>query len=407
MKKLFVFLAILTMLLSIAACSGSQQQVASDKPQEVTQEVTQEVEQEVTQEAEQEVTQEAEKKTYRLGIILSQGGLGDLGYNDDAKKGADAAVEKYGIEYTLVEPVDLTQGETYARQLAEEGYDAIFSMEFSFKNAIRTVAAEYPETIFVVQGVYTDAIEPPENMVVEVYYNNQSNFLAGIVASFLSTDGNSIVEGTGDNPGCNVGMIMGTESTGFFRNADAYTAGAKFFNPDCNVMLDFTAGFSDTSNAKNIATNMIQNGGDVVYACTGAAGLGALAAAKELGVYAIGVDSNQDYLQPGTIVTSVVRSTGRTVLEIAKNLTEGTLKGSEIVDTVINGGVGLTDMATIAEYVTDEAKFEELKTVLKNVISGIEDGSIVPYDFYETGRYVEWVKTQTELPTYQAWLAGR
>ena len=383
MKRLFALFLALAMIMTCTACGGQKKNVDTIGDQSDG------------------------KEKYRLGIIMAQGGLGDLGYNDDAKVGADAAVEQYGIEYTLVDPTDLTQGETYARQLAEEGYDAIFSLEFSFKDAMRTVAAEYPDTIFIVQGVYTDSVEPPENLVVEVYYNNESNFLAGICAAYLATDGNSVVDGIGTNPGCAIGMIMGTESTGFYRNADAFTAGALFYNPDCNVMLDFTCGCSDTSNCKNIATNMVQNGADVIYTCTGAAGLGGLEACKELNVYGIGVDSNQDYLQPGIIVTSVVRSTSRTVLEIAKDLTEGTLRGSEIVDTVGNGGVGLTDMATISEYVTNKEKFEELQKILANVIEGIDDGSIIAFDYYDNGRFVEWAEKQEVLPTYEDWLASR
>ena len=396
MKKVLALIATMGLAISLSACGGSA-------------ETAEESTENVSQAENDEQTEGEEEDKYRIGIILAQGGLGDLGYNDDAKKGADQAVEEYGIEYTLVDPTDLTQGETYARQLAEEGYDAVFSLEFSFKDAIRTVAAEYPDTLFVVQGVYTDSIEPPENMVVEVYYNNQSNFLAGVCAAYLATDGNSIVEGLGTNPGWAVGMIMGTESAGFYRNADAFMAGAKFYNPDCDVMLDFTCGFTDTSNCKNIATNMVQNGADVIYTCTGAAGLGGLEACKELNVYGIGVDADQDYLQPGIIVTSVIRSTARTVMEIAEKLTDGTLKGSEIVDTVGNGGVGLTDMSTISEYVTDEENFEELKEIIANVIEGIEDGSIVAYDYYETGRYTEWLETQDEsaLPTYESWLSSR
>lgn len=349
-----------------------------------------------------------DEKVWKLGVILSQGGLGDLGYNDLAQEGCIEAAKTYGIEYTLVDPVDLTQGETYARQLAEEGYDAILSLEYSFKDTIRTVAGDYPNVIFVVQGKYTDGVELPENMVIEDYYNNQSNFLAGVVASFLATDGNGIVSGVGEQNGAVIGMIMGTESAGFQRNSDAFKCGAEFYNPDCKVLLDFTCGFSDTSNCKNITTNMIQNGADVVYTCTGAAGLGGLEACSENKIYGIGVDANQDYLQPGIIVTSVMKHTDKTVLMVAERLVNGTLRGSSIIDTVYNGGVGLTDMETIAKYVTNKDKFEELKQLVADCIAGIEAGTIIAFDTYDPAnagvRYADYKAAQGDnLLTYAKW----
>lgn len=396
MKRLSVLLLVLAMVFTVVACGNGNVTDNTTKKADTTTKIS-------------SLGGETTKaKVSKLGVILSQGGLGDLGYNDNAQKGLIEAKQLYGIEYIMVDPVDLTQSETYARELADAGCDAILSFEFSFKDTIRSVASEYPDVVFIIQGKYTDDKPVPANIVIEDYYNNQSNFCAGVLASFLATDGNSIVAGVGEQPGAVVGMIMGTESAGFQRNSDAFMCGAEFYNPDCKVLLDFTCGFTDTSNCKNITTNMFQNGADVVYTCTGAAGLGGLAACAENKIYGIGVDSNQDYLQPGIIASSVMKHTDKTCLMVAERLVNGTLYGSSIVDTVYNGGVGLTDMATMAKYVTNKENFAKLQEVLADVIKGIEDGTIEAFDTYDKKnqgvRYVNWKATKgSELPNYADW----
>ena len=336
-------------------------------------------------------------KSKQIAVVLVQGGLGDKGYNDDAKKGLDSLRKELGMESVMVEPADLAQGETYLRQLGDEGYGAIVSLEYGIKDAMYKVAAEYPKTIFVIFGKYAanKGLKLSDNVVEIELRLAEHSYLAGIVASFLATDGNEIVKGVGARKGANIGMICAIESLGFYRYHDGFMQGARDYNPECNVYTDYNGGFTDTQNVKTIAENMIKNKNcDVVFTCCGTAGLGGLQAARINKAFAIGVDSNQDYLEPGTVVTSAMRRTDLSLIAIGQQLLDGTLKGSAFVCNVENRMLDITDMSTIAKYVTNPKKFAELKSIIEKARKDIASGKIKVIDAANGVRYEDYIKQQ-------------
>lgn len=176
----------------------------------------------------------------------------------------------------------------------------------------------------------------------------------------------------------NIGILFGAESVGFYQYGDGFRQGALFYNPDAKVYIDYTVGFSDTANAQSIAQNMINNMGcDVIWTCCGTAGLGGLEACRLNNAFGIGVDSNQDEVEPGNILTSAIRdNTSLLEFYIGKYL-EGNIEQTE-PDTfnLSNGGVDITDMSVIEQYVTDKDKLEELKGILDQCRKWIADGTI-------------------------------
>jgi basic membrane protein A len=336
-------------------------------------------------------------KSKQMAVVLVQGGLGDKGYNDDAKKGLDVLKKDFGMESVMVEPADLAQGETYLRQLGDSGYGAIVSLEYGIKDAMYKVAAEYPKTIFVIFGKYAanQGLKLSDNVVeIELRFAEHS-YLAGLAAAFVATDGNEIVKGVGTRKGANIGMICATESLGFYRYHDGFMQGAKSYNPDCNVYTDYNGGFTDTQNVKTIAENMIKNKDcDVIWTCCGTAGLGGLQAARINKAFGIGVDSNQDYLEPGTILTSVMRKTDLSIIELGKRLLNGTLKGSVFVCNVANRMLDISDMSTIAKYVTNQKKFAELVALIDKARQDIASGKIKVIDAADGVRYEDYLKQQ-------------
>ena len=329
-------------------------------------------------------------KSNSIALVLQQGGLGDKGYNDDGLAGLKKLEKDYGIGYTTVEPTDLAQGETYLRELGDAGYGVIVSIEYGIKDYMYSVAKDYPNTIFVIFGKYSSDDNKASDNVVELTFNYcEHSYIAGVLAAYLA-QGNTIIDGMAQNEGTAIAFLGATESLGFYRYSDGFYQGATDYDPNCKVYIDFTSGFSDTTTCKTIAENMIKNNKcDVIWTCCGTAGLGGLQACRENNVFGIGVDCNQDYIEEGYIVTSVMRNTATSIYEIGKLFKEGKLKGAEINCRLENGILDITDMSTISKYVTNKENFEHLKALVDQTRKDIISGKIKVYDCSESGvRYV-------------------
>lgn len=363
--------------------------------------------------ASQEPQKEAEVNK-KVALILQQGGLGDQGFNDTAYAGLVDCQKKYGLDINYVECTDATQGETLIRELCEAGYGLVINLEASISGNMYHVALDYPEIYFIAVGrqLRINAVdgftETPANVIESYVTLNEHSFLAGVAAAFVATDGNNLVDGLGNRPGCNIGVLFGADSVGFYQYGDGFRQGALFYNPDAQVYMDFTVGFSDTANAQNIADNMINNMNcDVIWTCCGTAGLGGLEAVRLNNAYGIGVDSNQDEVQPGNMLTSAVRDNSSLIeFYVAKYLDNDLAQTEPDVFNLSNGGVDITDMSAIAKYVTNKDKFEELKTLLDDCRAWIADGTIEVFDARMASieadgqRLDDWMQTSGKFVSY-------
>mgnify|MGYP004561775683 FL=1 len=350
----------------------------------------------------------------KVALILQQGGLGDQGFNDTAYAGLMECKDRYGLDINYVECTDATQGETLIRELCEAGYGMVINLEASISGNMYNVALDYPEIYFIAVGrqlrinPVDGFTQTPANVIESYIKLNEHSFLAGVAAAFVATEGNNIVDGLGGKDGCNIGVLFGADSVGFYQYGDGFRQGALFYNPDAQVYMDFTVGFSDTANAKNIAENMIKNMNcDVIWTCCGTAGLGGLEAVHLNNAYGIGVDSNQDEVQPGNILTSAIRDNTALIEFYVDKYLRGDLAQTEPdVFNLANGGVNITDMSTIARYVTNEEKFEELKTLLDQCRTWIADGTIEVFDARMASieadgqRLDDWMATSGKFISY-------
>ena len=350
----------------------------------------------------------------KVALILQQGGLGDQGFNDTAYAGLMECKDRYGLDINYVECTDATQGETLIRELCEAGYGMVINLEASISGNMYNVALDYPEIYFIAVGrqlrinPVDGFTQTPANVIESYIKLNEHSFLAGVAAAFVATEGNNIVDGLGGKDGCNIGVLFGADSVGFYQYGDGFRQGALFYNPDAQVYMDFTVGFSDTANAKNIAENMIKNMNcDVIWTCCGTAGLGGLEAVHLNNAYGIGVDSNQDEVQPGNILTSAIRDNTALIEFYVDKYLRGDLAQTEPdVFNLANGGVNITDMSTIARYVTNEEKFEELKTLLDQCRTWIAAGTIEVFDARMASieadgqRLDDWMATSGKFISY-------
>lgn len=313
----------------------------------------------------------------KIAAICSAGGLGDNGYNDSAKKGLDMAKDQFGVDYTIVEPTEVSQGETYLRQFAKEGYGLVATFEYGHADAVNTVAQEFPDTLFAVFNLVVD--QP--NVISVVFDVQDPSYLAGVIAGEMTKPDVTVVEGRDMKEGSSLGFIGGSDSPGIQVCYHAFYQGARSVNPDVTVYADFTVGFSDTQNAKTIADNMINSQNvDIIFASCGLAARGIYQAARENNVFAIGSSDNQDSLEPGFMITSVQKRMDTALASLGESLSKGELAGGERRMTLEEGGTTLTDFAELKKVITNEAEWDRIMAEVDKAQADIIAGNIQVVD---------------------------
>ena len=296
----------------------------------------------------------AQDKDIRVGIVLSTGGLGDLSFNDAAYRGLQRAEEELGISFDYIEPADPSEDQTALRRFASRGYDLVIGVGFQMADSLQTVAAEYPDTKFAhVDQAFEDV---PDNVVTLNFAEWEGSFLAGALAALTSENGN-------------VGFIGGVDFSLIHRFEGGFYQGAKYINPDIEIQSQYADDFGNPAKGREIALGMIDDGADVIYHAAGGTGMGLFQAAEEEGIYAIGVDSNQNYIAPGNIIASMLKKVDNAVFDTVKSVVEGNYQGgNNLYFTLADGGVDLTSLTEVGQpvmkaYENGTITKEELETI--------------------------------------------
>lgn len=303
--------------------------------------------------------EEAPKETavqekLNVGIVLSVGGLGDKSFNDSAYRGLEEAKKELGIDFKYVEPASPAEDEQYLREFAENDYDLVVGVGFLMRDALEQVATDFPEVKF---ALIDETVDLP-NVSSLLFAEDEGSFLVGALAAMMSETGT-------------VGFVGGMEVPLIQKFQAGYEAGAKYVNPEINTLGIYTSGpnpFNDPVRGKENALSLIKQGADVVYHAAGGTGVGVIAAAKERGVYAIGVDSNQDAVEEGVVLTSMVKYVDVAVFNTVKDVLNGEFKAGINVLGVAEGGVGTTDFEFTREAIGEErlTRLEEIKEKIVN-----------------------------------------
>jgi basic membrane protein A and related proteins len=227
-------------------------------------------------------------------IVFDMGGKFDKSFNEGVANGAERFKKETGIDYAEFEITNETQFEQVHRRFAERGHDLIIGVGFSQGVSVETVAKEFPAVHFTI----IDAVVKLPNVQSVLFKEQEGSFLVGIAAAMASKTGK-------------VGFVGGMDIPLIRRFACGYVQGAKFANPGIEVIQNMTgmtpAAWNDPGRGGELAKGQFDRGVDVVYAAAGGTGLGVYQMAKDSGKLAIGVDSNQNHLQPGTMLTSMVK----------------------------------------------------------------------------------------------------
>jgi len=272
-------------------------------------------------------------KTYRVGLITDIGQLNDRGFNHLAYVGLQRAGTELGVQTRVIQSASTGQYIPNLSALARQGYDLVIGVGYTEIDAIGKVAKQFPKTKFAIVDVSNaDLAGKPKNVEGLLFHEEQVGYLAGYAAGLVAKEkgGKNVVSSVG-----------GQKQPPVDRFIAGYQAGAKAADPGVTTLNGYSQDFADPAKCKEIALNQIAAGSQVVFQVAGGCGLGALDAAREHGVFGVGVDADQSFLGPH-VLTSATKGVDAAVFLSIKDLTDGKFKGgADAVYGLGQEGVGL------------------------------------------------------------------
>ena len=292
----------------------------------------------------------------KLAIVYDAGGKFDKSFNQSAFEGASRFKKETNINFTEVQASSDTQAEQVLRGLARKNMDLIASIGFAQQSAVQKVAKEFPKVRFVL----IDGVAQGANINSITFKEEEGSYLVGVAAAMASKTKK-------------LGFIGGVDIPLIRTFACGYTQGAKAVNPKADVTSNMVGTTADSWNnpAKGgeLARSQFDRGVDVVFAVAGGSGLGTLQTAKEKGKLAIGVDSNQNHLYPGSILTSMVKRVDNAVYDSFMQVKAGTWKAGVSAKGLKEGGVDWALDANNRSLITPEIE-KRVLGARKDIIDG-------------------------------------
>ncbi|MEI4486098.1 BMP family ABC transporter substrate-binding protein [Frigidibacter sp. MR17.14] len=294
-------------------------------------------------------------------LIYDLGGKFDKSFNEAAYAGAEKWKKETGGTYRELEMQSEAQREQALRRLAESGSNPIVMTGFAFGDVLNTVAPDYPDTKFAI----IDMVTEQPNVQSVVFTEEQGSYLVGMMAAMASKTGT-------------VGFIGGMDIPLIRKFECGYAQGVMAAKPDAIVIQNMTgttpAAWNDPVKGGELARSQKSQGADVIYAAAGGTGIGVLQAAADEKILSIGVDSNQNHLHPGAVLTSMVKRVDNAVYEAFKAGAD--LKPGVQVMDLKAGGVGFAMDDNNKDLVTPE-----MKAAVDAAAAKIASGEIKVHDY--------------------------
>lgn len=276
-------------------------------------------------------------------LMYDMGGKFDKSFNEAAYNGAKRWAEETGGSYQEIEVTAEAQRVQFATRLAEAGYNPIVVLGFQNAATVEEVAPKYPDTKFAIIDVNWLDIE---NLRQISFAEHEGSYLVGMLAAMASESGT-------------VGFVGGMDVPLIRHFACGYAQGAKAVNPDINIVANMTgttpAAWNDPVKGGELTKAQISQGADVVYAAAGGTGVGVLQAAADANILSIGVDSNQNHLHPGQVLTSMLKRVDNAVFDVFDKGVDGFESGVSVMG-LDNDGVGYALDDNNASLISDEMK---------------------------------------------------
>ncbi len=278
-------------------------------------------------------------KTLKVGIVFDSGGRGDKSFNDSAWAGIERAAKEFGIVEQAVESKSEKDYEGNLTAVADRGCDLVFAIGINMKTALEKVAPNYPDTKFAIVDAEVDA----PNVRSLLFKEEEGSFLAGYLAGLVTKTKK-------------IGFVGGMELDLIKKFFAGYAAGAKTADKGVEVLAPkYIGSWDNVDLAKTAAATLFGQGADIVYHAAGRAGQGVIDAAKQRGLYAIGVDSDQDALAKGFVLTSMIKRVDEAVYQTISDTIRGSFTpGAKVYDLKAKG-VGLSPMTYTKDKVGESA----------------------------------------------------
>ena len=297
-------------------------------------------------------------------LIYDLGGKFDKSFNEAAYNGAEMFVKETGGSYRDIDLQSEAQREQALRRFAESGFNPVITTGFSMSAPIAEVAPDYPDTKFVTIDGFVDPETHP-NVLSILFSEHEGSYLVGMMAAMASESDT-------------VGFIGGMDTPLIRKFACGYAQGVLAVKPEATVISNMTgttpAAWNDPVKGSELTKAQISQGADVVYAAAGGTGIGVLQTAADEGILSVGVDSNQNYLRPGKVLTSMLK---RVDVAVAEAMTKGeALETGVMVLGLAENGVG---------YALDEHNADLVSAEMKSAVDAAREkiiaGEIAVHDY--------------------------
>lgn len=302
---------------------------------------------------------------FKVGLVLDKGGRDDKSFNAAAFLGASKAQKELKVQIKVLESSDDNAFEPHLRNLAKHNFDLVIGVGFSQVEAVKKVAAQFPKVKFAI----VDGDVKSSNVRSLLFEEHEGSFLVGAIAALKSKTGK-------------VGFIGGMDIPLIRRFEMGFQAGAKYINPKVTLTSNYIGVTSDSWNnppkAKELALNQFSAGADVIFAAAGASNAGLFDAAEEKKKLAIGVDSNQNWVKPGFILTSMLKRVDVAVYSTIKDTMEGKFTAGVHRYGLANSGV---DFALDAH--NEKLIPKDMLTKVNSLKTDIIAGKIKVPDYYK------------------------
>ena len=330
MKRLLAFLGVAVLL--VAGCGGGGNKSSSS-------------------------TSSESGSKLKIGLVTDIGGLNDRGFNHLSYVGLQRAQSELGIQQRVFQAHSTQEYVPNLSTFARQGYDLTIGVGFTEATAIDTAATTFPNSKFAIVDVdQTEEPHKPKNLLGLLFREQETGYLVGYLAGLEEKR----------RPGPDViGSVGGQKQPPVDRFIAGYQAGAKAADPGIKLLNAYSEDFSDQAKCKQVALNQIEQGAGVIFQVAGGCGLGALDAAKEKGVWGIGVDADQSFLGPH-ILTSAVKRVDTAVFLAIKSVVDGTFKGGNMSFGLKQNGVGIGKISPKVP----QAEVAKVNQIRADIISG-------------------------------------
>jgi basic membrane protein A len=299
----------------------------------------------------------------RPAIVFDIGGRNDRSFNEAVHRGAQEFQRASGVQVAEFEVTAEPQREQALRNFARRGHSPIVAVGFAQRSALQTVAAEFPNTNFVIM----DSVVELPNVQSVLFREEQGSYLAGMMAAMASRSGR-------------IGFVGGMDIPLIRKFACGYVQGARAVNPQIQVFQNMTgstpAAWRDPVRGGELARSQIERGADVIFHAAGGTGTGVLQAAADAGRLGIGVDSNQNHLHPGRVLTSMLKRVDVATRLAFEQARAGQFRTGRTVLGLAEDGVGVAIDENNASLVT-----AEMRSRIDQARAEIVAGRVTVHDF--------------------------